>query len=229
MGWMVQDRAAVRHVAALAALIAAVRGGGLYGGRADGLERAPEASGAPASGHWGPAVPVPGLGGRGLNAGGQAWVSSVSCASAGNCAIGGSYRDGHRHGQAYVVSERNGRCGSAIEIPGTVVLLARRGSPGRSCACERWELHDQRRLYSASSMARAAFLQRPGGPHQSPPAITRQSMVCGERRDCAAVASTPHGCPPTKGWPGWRVGAVPGKDYAAGNGAIGKCCVPMGQ
>ncbi len=83
MGWMVQDRPAARYVAALAAIIAVVlpAAAGCTAGPASGV--APAASGAPAGGRWGPAVPVPGLGGRGLNAGGQAWVSSVSCASAG--------------------------------------------------------------------------------------------------------------------------------------------------
>ena len=100
MGWMVQDRAAARHVAALAAIIAAVLpAAGCTASGPMASSAVPAVSGVPASGHWGSAVPVPGLGGRGLNAGGQAWVSSVSCASAGNCALGGSYRDGHRHGQ----------------------------------------------------------------------------------------------------------------------------------
>ena len=137
MGWMVQDRAAARHVAALAAIIAAVLpAAGCTAGGPTVSSAAPAASGAPASGHWGPAVqPVPGLGGRGLNAGGQAWVSSVSCASAGNCAVGGSYRDGHRHGQAYAVSERNGRWGTAIEIPGTAGLNAGGDAGVGRCPC----------------------------------------------------------------------------------------------
>jgi hypothetical protein len=137
VGWMVQDRAAARHVAALAAIIAAVlpAAAGCTAGGPAGSGAAPAVSGVPAGGRWGPAVPVPGLGGRGLNAGGQAWVSSVSCASAGNCAIGGSYRDGHRHGQAYVVSERNGRWGTAIEIPGTAGLNAGGAAGAGSVSC----------------------------------------------------------------------------------------------
>jgi hypothetical protein len=126
MEWTVKCPPAARHVAALAAIIAAVlpAAAGCTAGGPPAPSAAPAASGAPASGHWEPAVPVPGLAGRGLNAGGQAWVSSVSCVSAGICAVGGSYRDGHGHGQAYVVSERNGRWGTAIEIPGTAGLNA---------------------------------------------------------------------------------------------------------
>jgi hypothetical protein len=39
-----------------------------------------------------------------LNRGGSAWVSSVSCASAGNCSAGGSSRDGFGS-QAFVVNQ----------------------------------------------------------------------------------------------------------------------------
>ncbi len=63
--------------------------------------------GAIAAGSWRHAIEVPGLGA--LNAGGNAWVFSVSCGSAGNCAAGGQYADGSGHIQAFVASERNGR------------------------------------------------------------------------------------------------------------------------
>jgi len=69
---------------------------------------------------WGKAIEVPGLGA--LNAGGTALVVSVSCASAGSCTAGGYYQGGHHHGQAFVVSQRRGRWGSAIRVPGTVTL-----------------------------------------------------------------------------------------------------------
>jgi hypothetical protein len=66
------------------------------------------------SGVWGLAVQVPGLGA--LNKGGNAHVSSVSCASRGNCAAGGYYTtDAAWHRQAFVVSETNGRWGTAQE------------------------------------------------------------------------------------------------------------------
>src|SRR5579859_736139 len=72
------------------------------------------------NGVWGKAVKVPGLGA--LNAGADAQVSSMSCASAGNCAAGGSYVDGSGNTQAFVAGERNGRWGKAIEVPGSGVL-----------------------------------------------------------------------------------------------------------
>ena len=72
------------------------------------------------NGRWGKAIEVPGLGA--LNKGGNAAVVSVSCASAGNCAAGGYYRDRHHHWQGFVASERNGRWGKAIGVPGLAAL-----------------------------------------------------------------------------------------------------------
>ena len=67
-------------------------------------------------GHWRTAIEVPGLGA--LNTGGNADVSSVSCGTAGNCAAVGDYDD--RHGQVggFAVSQRSGRWGTAIYLPG---------------------------------------------------------------------------------------------------------------
>jgi len=75
------------------------------------------AGGGSAPGVWGQAIEVPGLGK--LNAGGNAEVESVSCASAGDCAAGGLYTDGSGFLQAFVASEVNGRWRAAIEVPGT--------------------------------------------------------------------------------------------------------------
>ena len=72
------------------------------------------------NGLWGQAIEVPGL--AALNKGGQADVSSVSCASAGNCAAGGGYDDSDGHGQGFVAVERNGVWGQAIEVPGLAAL-----------------------------------------------------------------------------------------------------------
>ena len=48
-------------------------------------------------------------------------VSSVSCASPGNCAGGGSYEGLHGQ-QGFVADERNGRWGSSIAVPGLAAL-----------------------------------------------------------------------------------------------------------
>src|SRR5216683_1250180 len=71
------------------------------------------------NGGWSRAVEVPGLGA--LNKGGAAYVSSVSCASPGNCAAGGDYRaDAAGRAQAFVVSEKNGSWGTAQQVAGNL-------------------------------------------------------------------------------------------------------------
>jgi hypothetical protein len=85
------------------------------------------------NGTWGKARQVPGSGA--LNAGGDARVGSVSCASAGNCAAGGFYRDGHGHQQAFVVSQKNGTWGRAIKVPGSGALNAGGDARVESVSC----------------------------------------------------------------------------------------------
>ncbi|HEY1914218.1 MAG TPA: hypothetical protein VGH27_01465 [Streptosporangiaceae bacterium] len=75
-----------------------------------------------ANGSWGNAKEVPGI--AALNTGDGAQVTSVSCASPGNCSAGGYYttnkaRDPH---QAFVVNQVNGTWGQAEEVPGTNTL-----------------------------------------------------------------------------------------------------------
>jgi hypothetical protein len=74
------------------------------------------------NGTWGTAVEVPGT--AAFNQGGLAQISSVSCASPGNCSAGGYYTDSFstNHQQAFVVSEKNGTWGTAREVPGTAAL-----------------------------------------------------------------------------------------------------------
>jgi hypothetical protein len=55
------------------------------------------------NGTWHTALEVPGT--ATLNQGGNAFVQSVSCASAGNCSAGGGYTDSSGHRQAFVVKE----------------------------------------------------------------------------------------------------------------------------
>src|SRR5215469_1644917 len=69
------------------------------------------------SGTWGTAIEVPGT--AGLNQGGGARVTSVSCASAGDCSAGGFYTSASGDQKAFVVSETHGTWGAAEEVPGT--------------------------------------------------------------------------------------------------------------
>ncbi len=72
------------------------------------------------NGKWGSATELPGS--EALNKGGAAWVTSVSCAEPGECGAGGSYTDADFYIQAFVVSERDGKWGAAVEVPGTAEL-----------------------------------------------------------------------------------------------------------
>jgi len=72
------------------------------------------------NGTWGQAITIPGAGL--FDAGSGAGVTSVSCATAGNCAAGLTYTSDTGPQQAFVASEANGTWGTAIEIPGLSAL-----------------------------------------------------------------------------------------------------------
>ena len=83
------------------------------------------------NGRWRTAIEVPGL--AALSKGGWAQVYSVSCGSAGSCAVGGTYRGRHDHYQGFVAVERNGRWATAIEVPGLGAL--NKGNRPASARC----------------------------------------------------------------------------------------------
>ena len=85
------------------------------------------------NGTWQNATEVPGAGS--LNAGGNAEVESVSCASAGNCSAGGYYADVGNDHQAFVVSEVNGTWQNATEVPGTESLNVGGNARVESVSC----------------------------------------------------------------------------------------------
>jgi hypothetical protein len=85
------------------------------------------------NGTWGTAKEVPGT--ATLNTGGDATLTSVSCASAGNCSAGGGYLDGRSGSQAFVVSQVNGTWGTAKEVPGTAALNTGRVAAITSVSC----------------------------------------------------------------------------------------------
>jgi cytochrome c551/c552 len=85
------------------------------------------------AGIWGSAHEVPGT--AALNRGGAASIRSVSCASAGNCGVGGTYADKAGHEQAFVASQVKGRWGKAEEIPDTAKLNAGGDAEVLSVSC----------------------------------------------------------------------------------------------
>jgi hypothetical protein len=83
--------------------------------------------------HWGQAEEVPGL--ATLDGGNESEVLSLSCASAGNCAAGGTYTSVFGPGEAFVANETNGTWGTAEEVPGTGTLNASGDAETSSVSC----------------------------------------------------------------------------------------------
>jgi hypothetical protein len=71
-------------------------------------------------GTWGKAKESPGI--TTLNVDTLAAVNSLSCSSAGNCVVVGSYTDGADHEQAFLEDETGGKWQNAEEVPGTKTL-----------------------------------------------------------------------------------------------------------
>src|SRR5436305_1065191 len=71
------------------------------------------------NGTWGTAIAVPGM--AALYTGADSSVGGISCATPGNCTVGGSYFDGSKN-HAWVATETNGTWGTAIDVPGTAAL-----------------------------------------------------------------------------------------------------------
>ena len=86
-------------------------------------------------GTWGRAQEVPGT--AALNAGADAQVTSVSCASPGNCAAGGTYAGASTSltQQAFLVNETDGTWDNAEEVPGAAPGAAKYDSGVTSVSC----------------------------------------------------------------------------------------------
>ena len=74
------------------------------------------------AGTWGNAEEIPGI--ASLNAGGDAADLSLSCASAGNCAVAGTYAHASDYSSIFVVNETAGIWGNAEEVRGTAKVLS---------------------------------------------------------------------------------------------------------
>src|SRR6516225_8846990 len=130
-------RAAVRvAVAAGASVLAAgmTAGAGTAGAEAAAARAlAAGRGGGSVSGTWGTAQEVPGT--ASLNVGGFAAVTSVSCATAGNCSAAGYYVDGAGDQQVFVVTEVNGTWGTGRGIPGLATLNSGDNAAVTSVSC----------------------------------------------------------------------------------------------
>lgn len=87
-----------------------------------------------AGGSWHPATAFPSI--AALNKGRQADITSVACASAGNCAAGGYYLGQENMQHAFLVTEVNGRWGIPVLLPGLPIAQASgSGAEVYSMAC----------------------------------------------------------------------------------------------
>ena len=86
------------------------------------------------NGRWGTATGVPGL--AGLNQGGYADVSAVSCGSAGSCAAGGEYTDADSQDfYGFVAVERDGVWSKAVTVPASADGYVTSVSCASACNC----------------------------------------------------------------------------------------------
>lgn len=149
---------------------------------------------------WDRAIQVPGTGS--LNAGGEAFVLTLACGSAGNCAAGGMYRDRAGRPQAFLVTQSRGRWGKAEEVPGTALLNAggNAGIVAVSCPlagrCTAVGLYSDRR--GRSRTFTVAERNSSWGKVAAMPGLTALSaggdaepwaLSCASAGDCSAVGS----------------------------------------
>ena len=108
------------------------------------------------NGTWGNAKRVPGT--AALNTGGAAQLTSVSCASVGNCSAGGFYRDAFGNIEAFVVRQTNGMWGNAKEVPGTAALNTGGDAAIAAVSCASAGNCGAGGVYTDSSHHRQAFV-----------------------------------------------------------------------
>jgi hypothetical protein len=127
------------------------------------------------NGTWGKAIEVPGI--AALNVGGAGRVGSLSCGAVGDCSAGGDYQDGSGHLQPFVVSEKNGTWGKAIEVPGIAALKHREAAVDAvSCASP------------GNCSASGLYLQRPS-LNLEPFVVTERNGTWGKAIEIPGIAA----------------------------------------
>jgi hypothetical protein len=128
-----------------------------------------------------------------LNADGNAEVSSLSCASSGNCSAGGFYTNSSGQ-QAFVASERSGVWQTAREVPGTAALNSGEDAAINSISCARAGSCSGAGYYTdGSGHSQALIADEDGGIWQTSievPRIGRLSSIsCASPGNCSAGGS----------------------------------------
>ena len=124
------------------------------------------------NGVWGTSEKLPGR----LNLGRGAGISSVSCATAGNCSAGGSYADSFNNSQAMVVTETNGVWGTAQKVPGSVALNKGGNAQVNSVSCA-----------TAGNCSAAGFYA--GSSGQQALAVTEKNGIWGTAKEVPGTAA----------------------------------------
>jgi hypothetical protein len=88
-------------------------------------------------GVWGQALTVPNS--TNLSVGGWANINSLSCGSAGNCSLGGFYKDASNVQEAFLASELNGVWGPAFEVMDSSINGAENVSSVSGVSCSNGE------------------------------------------------------------------------------------------
>jgi hypothetical protein len=113
--------------------------------------------------HWGQAAEAPGL--PKLDLGGNAQVTAIKCPSAGNCVAGGSYHSKIAGAQLFLISERAGTWGSAVQMPG--IASHNRGSSTEiySISCNSLGTCSAGGYYENDASRELAFVSTESGGH----------------------------------------------------------------
>ncbi|HEX9030399.1 MAG TPA: Ig-like domain-containing protein [Streptosporangiaceae bacterium] len=142
-------------------------------------------------GVWGQAEEVPGI--SALNTGNNSEVTSISCASAGNCSAGGHYWTTDAT-QAFVVSETAGVWGTAAQVPGLASLNVGRdalltsvscGAPGYCAAGGSYDSYGTRAFVVSEANGTWGTAQ-PVTVTSSPAGSEVESVSCGGAGYCSA-------------------------------------------
>jgi hypothetical protein len=139
------------------------------------------------NGRWGKPVAVPGL--VALSKGENADVIAMWCASTGNCAAGG-YTDGGGGypERGFVVSQRHGKWGAAMRVPGLEALNTGRDAQVNSVSCA-----------SAGNCLAAGYYSEENGRTQGFAAIERHGRW-GKATGVPGLAALDTGGRPTMVW-----------------------------
>jgi hypothetical protein len=178
----------------------------LIGGRyAVGQGRGRPWVAAEVHGRWHAAEELPGK--TTLNGTGGAQITSVSCPAAGDCLVGGTYKDAAHHQQAFVSSQVGGVWGTPAELPGAGALNAGGAAAVSQVSCASPGNCAAVGTYSAAPPHVLAFVAtevngtwRPAISVPGLAALNAQDaqfagVSCGSPGNCAAVGSFNEGMP----------------------------------